>query len=672
MHRDRIDPSHARDALHAISPDLPRDEWVRVGMAAQAAGIDFEEFDHWSSGAASYDTRAVRDTWRSFRPGKGIGAGTLIRIATDAGWRPPRDGHTPQATSRQPAPRQTHQRPDRPRQGPSAADLWRRFEPATDSHPYIERKHGRPDGLRVVPAGDPLTIAGVTAAGALVVPVGGSPNEPASLQFIATPTQAAAWKEAGKPSKLNLPGARMAGAFTVGEVVPGGVVYVVEGIGQAWACWKATGCAAVVAFGWGRVRAVVDDLRQRDPSARLVLVPDAGKESDARTIAAHYEAAVVTMPHGSPPNFDANDYAQAEGVDALEALLTSASKSPLAEPRFKLLGASDLRALPPLSWRIRGVLPSEGVAAVFGASGSGKSFLALDMAGAIAQTGEGREWFGHRVKPAPVAYVVLEGEAGFRLRVAAWEQDRARPLPDGLRLVLQPFKLTEPQDVEDLAAAVLALGAGPVVFVDTLNRAAPGADENSSQDMGAIIEGAKALQRLTAGLVVLVHHSGKDQARGMRGHSSLNAALDAAIEVTRNDARREWSLSKAKDGEDGAAKAFRLEVVELGEDDEGEAVTSCVVRKDQSAEEIQRVKLPQGGNQRLVLDALRPLFKDGRTGRPGAPPVRPCIELEAAVTAGAGRLTCPTDKRTSRTRDAISGLVSRGVLGLNDGWLWLT
>ena len=70
---------------------------------------------------------------------------------------------------------------------------------------------------------------------------------------------------------------------------------------------------------------------------------------------------------------------------------------------------------------------------------------------------------------------------------------------------------------------------GAVVFLDTLNRAAPTADENSSKDMGEILSAAKLLQSLINGLVVLVHHTGKDATKGLRGHSSLFAALDAAV-----------------------------------------------------------------------------------------------------------------------------------------------
>ncbi len=649
------DTAKAIDALHAIPPDLPRDEWVKVGMGAHAAGVDFDTFDAWSAGAGNYDAAAARDVWRSIKPGKGVGAGTLFRKAAENGWRmdegKPRQ-HPPQAPRKAAEPQRT------PTPGMSPAEVWNRCEPATAAHPYITAKAaaGVPlDGLRVVPAGDGLRIAGQSMAGALVVPAY-SPKGLQSLQLIPPP---------GAGKKMNLPGAPMAGAsFTVGDPVPGGVVHICEGIGQAWACWVATGQPAAVCFGWGNVARLAADLRQRDASARLVICPDTGKEQDAAEIAQALQCAVAYMPESEAQNFDANDLAQRDGHDVLACLLEGAKEFPKPEPRYKLLGADELRDLPPLAWRVRGVLPAVGLAALYGPSASGKSFLAFDMAAAIA---EGQRWFDCRIEAAPVVYAALEGEAGFKLRAQAWEVSRGRSLPDGLRMMLQPFKLTDEQDVIDLAAVV---PAGAVVVLDTLNRAAPTADENSSRDMGEILEAAKTLQTLTHGLVLLVHHTGKNAAAGLRGHSSLFAAMDAAIEVSREGDRREWKVAKSKDGQDGEAHPFKLHVEVLGTEPTGEATTSCVVMRDTAAKDVRAVKLPQGGNQRAVLDALRPLFKDGTTGKPGAPPLRPCIELEAAVSAGAGKLTCPTDKRTSRTREAITGLVARGVLGCNEGWLW--
>jgi len=641
------DIKRARDALQAIPPDLPREDWVRAGMAAHAAGLGFDEFDAWSARAENYEPRAARDTWRSFKPGVGIGAGTLYRMAAD-------HGH-----SKAPARPVAGLKPPRP--GMGAAEVWGRFKPAPADHPYIVAKQGRADGLRAVPEGDPLRIAGESLAGWLVVPVrplaGG---EPTSLQFIPAP---------GAGKKLNLPGVPMAGTFIVGELAPGGTAYVCEGLATAWACWTATGHAAVVTFGAGRTRAVATELRQRDPNAQIVLVPDVGKEGEAETIALEVGAAVARMPEGWPLNADFNDLALRDGFDAVEALLATAVEPPKQAPRYRLLTGEDLRALPPLAWRVRGVLPAVGVAAIFGPSTSGKSFLGFDLGAHIAQ---GRDWFGHRVKPAPVVYVALEGEAGFRLRAQAWEQAHGRRLPDGLRLVLQGFKLTDPQDVLDLASAVLSAGDGAVTFLDTLNRAAPGADENASADMGRILEAAKALQGMTNGLVVLIHHSGKDAARGLRGHSSLFAALDAAVEVAREADRREWKVGKAKDGADGEAHPFRLEVVDLGDDDEGEPLTSCVVRPDESPEQLTRARLPKGGNQKIVLDALGDLLrKSSAFGRAGAPAPRPCVELEAAIESVAPRLTCEPVRRKERARQAITGLVASGVLCCRESWLWL-
>lgn len=649
------DTSRASDALYAIPPDLPRDEWVRAGMAAQSAGLDFDTFNDWSARAGNYDERDARDTWRSFKPGKGVGAGTLFKLAAENGWRINSDRprrHTPAKVTTRPV-----EPLRKPAPGMGASELYARFEAATYQHAYIadKRAQGVPlDALRVVPAGDSLHIAGQGIAGFLMVPAYGPDGELQSAQFIPPP---------GGGKKVNLPGASMAGAtFTVGP--NDGPAYLCEGIGAAWAVWQATGHRAVVCFGWGNVRRVAEAMHASDPSALLVLVPDVGKEDDAHKIAADVGAAIAAMPDGWDSNSDVNDLAQRDGLDVLAALLTSASNPPKPEPRYKLLSGSDLAALPPLAWRVRGVLPAVGLAGLYGPSASGKSFLAFDMAAAIA---DGSRWFGCRVEPAPVVYAALEGEAGFKLRAQAWEAHSGRPLPDGLHMMLQPFQLTNALDVRDFASVI---PAGAVVFLDTLNRAAPTADENSSKDMGEILEAAKRLQGATGGLVVLVHHTGKDASKGLRGHSSLFAALDAAIEVSRDGDRREWKVAKSKDGADGDARPFTLQVETLGTDAYGDPVTSCTVRADTTTDEVKRVKVPQGGNQKLVYDGIRGLFKDGISGKPGAPPLRPCIELEAAVTAGAARLTCASDKKTSRARDAITGLVARGVLGLNEGFLW--
>jgi hypothetical protein len=306
--------------------------------------------------------------------------------------------------------------------------------------------------------------------------------------------------------------------------------------------------------------------------------------------------------------------------------------------------------------------------AIFGPSGAGKSFLAFDMATAIAS---GTTWFGHRTQAAPVIYVALEGESGYKNRVAAWEREKLQPLPSNMHLVMQPFKLTSSQDVVDLAEAI---PQGAVVFIDTLNRAAPTSDENSSKDMGAILEGAKSLQSAISGLVVLIHHTGKDASKGARGHSSFTAALDGAIEVERSQNGRAWSIAKAKDGEDGKKTPFKLVTLALGKDEDGDPITSCTVEPDLSV--VFKPIEPKGPQQRTALKAIQTCLSQSQIrGKAGAGTHTVCVAVDDAIKTVASTLsTTPNHKRRNRANQLITSLTSGGWLlsGLHgdEGWLW--
>lgn len=685
-----FDPAHeterARSALWSLDAGCPRPEWVRLGMAAKAAGLTFEDWHAWSETAGNYRNEAdCRSTWGSMK-GEGIGAGTLFAAARAAGWQDSTGGSLPPArhlSDSRPVNRQTEdtaerartpQEPQTPRrEGRGApadpAGLWSRFQPAPAAHSYLTRKGMAPDGLRIASAG--LTIAGHDCAGWLALPVWSiERGELQSLQLVSP--------EAGPP-KLSLAGCRIAGGALVvhqdapegrpsPEAFAGGVAYLAEGVATAASLYQATGRAAVACFGKGNVDTIARALRQQYPGLRLVLCPDRGAEHQAAAIAAGLGGAVawVALPEDCPPNFDANDYAAAHGLDGLAELLKTERTAP---QRFRPVSASELASRPPVRWRVRDVLPLEGIAAVYGPPSCGKSFLALDLLAAIAA---GRAWFACRVRPAPVLYIGLEGEAGIAQRVRAHQARHG--IAEGMRFILAPLDLRQQTDRADIVQAARAAGlAGGVLCIDTLAASAPGMDENASADMGEIIAALKALQAELGGLVLAVHHTGKDATKGLRGHSSLLGALDAAIEVTRTDDRREWRTAKSKDGSDGDAHPFRLEVVELETDDEGEPVTSCVVAPEEcAADAVRRVKLPQGGNQKIVFDALRDLLREARRfGMAGAPPTRPCIELEEAIEKTRDRLACTSDRKTERTRQAITGLVNSGALALREGWIWL-
>jgi len=119
-----------------------------------------------------------------------------------------------------------------------------------------------------------------------------------------------------------------------------------------------------------------------------------------------------------------------------------------------------------------------------------------------------------------------------------------------------------------------------IIFIDTLARSTPGGDENSSQDMGVALVNAERISTLTGANVCVVHHSGKDITKGMRGSTAIYAGLDEVFEVTRHEddqAIRVWASRKQRDEEDSQQIFARLRVVELGVDADLETVTSCVV-----------------------------------------------------------------------------------------------
>jgi SepF-like predicted cell division protein (DUF552 family) len=340
--------------------------------------------------------------------------------------------------------------------------------------------------------------------------------------------------------------------------------------------------------------------------------------------------------------------------------------------KYKLLTGNDLRALPPVQWRLKGILPYEGLAAMYGPSASGKSFLGFDAGVAISQ---GVDWFGIRTTKSTVVYVALEGESGFKNRVAAWELENGRPLPPDMFMVLQPFHITKPEDVNELAATV---PFGSVVIVDTLNRAAPTSDENSSKEMGEILESCKHLQALIGGLVVLIHHTGKDTSRGARGHSSFFAALDGAIEVERTATQRSWSVAKAKDGQDGKSVPFELKLHVLGVDADGDEITSCTITPVHG--NIFAKPQPKGQRQQAALKAVErhiASLANPTLGIAGSPTGAVSLSFEDAVSHLSGTLhDKPKNKRNNEARRLLKALVDGSFLGTTldakqDAWCWV-
>lgn len=321
--------------------------------------------------------------------------------------------------------------------------------------------------------------------------------------------------------------------------------------------------------------------------------------------------------------------------------------SPCGAPkrrRFEPVQAAEFAAsISPVTWLIRHLIPAAELVAVFGASGSGKSFMVLDLAMAVAR---GVEWRGMKVTQTRVLYVAAEGKEGMKRRVQAYARHHGIDVAQvDISFITDVPSLLSANDVSEMINVWSEGGAG-LVILDTLARVTAGADENSGEDMGKAIKNAGRIHAALGATVLVVHHSGKDESKGSRGWSGIKGALDAELEVVRAGDERVLSVTKQKDGEEGQSYPFRLQDVDLGWAEDEEPVKSCVVVESRAEARTTHARRKLGKVEAAVYDALVDLG-------PG--------RHEEDTLIDAVSLVMPTTRRANVTR-AIQALLAGGML----------
>lgn len=276
--------------------------------------------------------------------------------------------------------------------------------------------------------------------------------------------------------------------------------------------------------------------------------------------------------------------ASADDFDVIEDTPEEAIEKKAKADRFAFIPVGDVVKLPLPGWVIKGIIPWAEMGIVYGPSGSGKSFVMLDLCMAIAR---GIPWRGHKVKQGKVRYIVAEGRGGFRKRIKAYGMHHGVDLDQVPMSVMETapnFLMNE--DVKAVAQAVKASEGADVIVIDTFAKVTPGANENAGEDMGKAIDNCRKLYEATGALVILVHHTGKDIDRGARGWSGIRAAADFEAEVCRDEAagKRWLQITKQKDGDDDGRWGFKLVDVIVGLDEDDELITSCVLGDDEAPE----------------------------------------------------------------------------------------
>jgi hypothetical protein len=257
---------------------------------------------------------------------------------------------------------------------------------------------------------------------------------------------------------------------------------------------------------------------------------------------------------------------------------------------------------------IKGLLDQGAMTVLYGASNVGKTFVAMDLAYHVAS---GTPYAGMKTEKGCVIYVAAEGGRGAKRRVRAL---RDKYQAQGVQFLLLPSSvdLRRPDaDLKPLVSAIQALGV-PVmlIVIDTLSRAMAGGDENSSVDMGFIVNHFDALRAYTSAHLLVVHHSGKNAAQGARGHSLLRAATDTEIEV----AEGSIEVTKQRDLDKSWSSGFALEVRTLGVDSDGDPITSCTVRLVKDAGVSVGVATPKEADVLKAMADLAALSVDPNAG----------------------------------------------------------
>lgn len=247
------------------------------------------------------------------------------------------------------------------------------------------------------------------------------------------------------------------------------------------------------------------------------------------------------------------------------------------------------------------VLDLGAMAVTYGDSNVGKTYVVLDQARCVAA---GVDWNGHKVKKGLVVYVAAEGGRGFRKRIAAFRKHHGI---DKLPFALVPCPIdlhATPGDSRaliDLVKEAEAAAGEPCVLivVDTLARAMGAGDENTSVDMGLLVRHCDRLRAATGATVNLIHHTGKDKARGARGSSALRAATDTEIEIDNGVV----SVQKQRDMARAEPMHFQLTGVAIGQRADGREVTACVVEWVAASEFENRIS-PAAAELMAVIEEI--------------------------------------------------------------------
>jgi hypothetical protein len=287
------------------------------------------------------------------------------------------------------------------------------------------------------------------------------------------------------------------------------------------------------------------------------------------------------LAEGGDPSIVAEINSAAEALHGVDGIDRDQADGNVDADHYRVLHFANIEPNLVSNDLVKGVLGRESIVVMYGASGSTKSFCATEIGLAVAS---GQPWRGRHSRRGTVVYVAAEGARGMQNRLYGSRQHLAIGSAEKVDFLLVPSVVRLVEETPDVDRFVRTIqeisGKGvDLVIIDTLSQSMPGADENGPKDMTAAIAAAQRIRDELGATVLIVHHSGKDVAKGARGHSSLRAATDTELEVKQDaDGLCRVRATKQKEGETGDEWLHRLEQIEIGSDENGDPVTTAIVK----------------------------------------------------------------------------------------------
>lgn len=451
--------------------------------------------------------------------------------------------------------------------------------------------------------------------------------------------------------------------------------YLCEGFATAAAVHESTAKPAIHCLNANNITNVIEVMREVKPNAELIIAGDndaAGRKACEKA----FEMFGVTHIIPNNEGFDWNDVFVARGPEYTRTQLEP--KSALDDVYFP----DEIQVSTKSNYIIKNWISDDSMSIVFGPSNVGKTFFCQDMLWHVAAN---EPWLGNRVKGGPVLYLQTEGGQSWQARIAALR--KKYPDHKNVKFAVRPMPINlfnSEEDINKVKAILdeMASKFGPVrvMAIDTISRATQGQlDENSNTDAAQFIANIDRLKAETGIHVMLVGHTGKTN-NGLRGASAFKAAADTEIELTLDEeiGVRTAVTTKQRDMETGRTFNFILQTQKMGEDDDGDEITTCTIREatkdEMDAKEKPRIK---GPNQTLFKEVFYQLRGEGIGGvnpaGAGWPEPRKfwCISEDVIKDHFKGKLVGASNP-TQTYKQTVATLVRNKHIGVNEGKIWFT